>query len=197
MFYKIFFLLFISTNVIANVYIGSEFSYSQYNSNVTEQYKLNSKGTGYSLILGKTIQFIGLEAFYKLKDTTAPITHESTSYDRIEKSYTYGLALRVNLQYTYFKVGYALNHQVGQIQDSSGSTVNDERMNAIYKTSTNDNGTTSGLSYGLGIQYRWSKALRFTLGYEAYKTGRVNENYQQINIGIIFKLPDLSPDLTE
>jgi opacity protein-like surface antigen len=197
MLFKFCFFIFISTNIFANIYIGSEYGYSQYNSNTTEQYNLNSKGTDYSLILGKAIQFIGLEIYYKSNNSIAPIIHESLNYNRVEKSKTYGLNLRINLEYTYLKIGYALNNQVGIIQNSQGEQINDDKINSIYETSSKNNSTTSGLSYGFGLQYRWNKSLRFTLGYECLKTGRDNENYQQINLGIIFKLPEISPNLTE
>lgn len=193
----LFWLVIFSFPLFSSTYVGGEVGKSQYISSVTEKYNLKSIGNDYTLSFGKSVQYIGFEAYLKLHDTTSKITHNSVDYRRIEKATTYGANIRFNLEYTYFKLGYALHSLKGQINTTSGVSVNDTTMNAIYQTGDSYNKTTGGIAYGLGFQYRFTKSLRMTLGYDYYETGRSSEHFHQISTGIIIKLPDFDVNFEE
>jgi predicted porin len=176
---------------VAAVYLGGNFGYTNFGSNVTDQYQISSSGKSYGALVGFKVQFLGIEGFYQRLNSMGDISHNSVKYKLVNNATAIGGALRINLNLVYLRAGYSTYTVEEGINNSDGVSQNNTAMNRIYEVSA-ENGHSTGGIFGGGFQFRFGKKLRLTLDFTRYNLSTLNSYYNVATAGVVINLPDVN-----
>lgn len=178
-------ILLFSASASAALYMGGNYGYSSYKSDVVDKYHLNQKGNSYGGFFGIGKDYIGLEGYYQRLETKGKIKHDGESYDFNTNATAIGAALRFSLNAFYFRLGtgrYTLQQKATTADASSQQAVDE-----IYKIQNNV--TKNGALIGAGAHKRFGNNFLTFIDYSRHQISG-NGSYDVISVGIAFNLPD-------
>lgn len=169
----------------ASSYIGGNYGYSTFSSPEVKEYKLNQKGPSYGGFFGIGKDFVGLEGFYQVFNTTGKIKHDGESYDFDSSASGMGAALRFSFEFFYLRLGmgrYNLKQKI-DISDDSIRRAADEIYNVQNGVSKN------GVLFGIGLHKRLGNSIVTFIDYTRNQISGVG-NYDALSIGLSFNIPE-------
>ncbi len=168
----------------ASAYIGGQYGYSRYTSDITNKYKLNQKGAGYGGFFGFGKEFIGIEGFYQSLKTSGKVKHDGESDDFNTNAVAIGAALRLSFAFYYLRAGigsYTLDQKI-----TAQTTQTQQTADKVYQV---EQGVKrNGVLLGAGLHKRFGEIVTF-IDYSRHQISGAG-NYDSISVGLSFNIPE-------
>ncbi len=178
------FILLLSLRASASAYLGLQYGYSQYSSDITDKYKLNQKGANYGGFFGFGKEFIGLEGFFQSLNTTGKVKHDGESLDFNTNATAIGAALRLSFAFYYLRAGigsYTLNQEV-----KANTAASQQTADKVYDVQ--DGVKKNGVLLGFGLHKRLGEFVTF-IDYTRHQIAG-GGNYDSFSAGVSFNIPE-------
>lgn len=178
-------LIIFSFGAYASSYIGGNYGYSSFTSPEVKEYKGNQKGPTYGGFIGVGKDFVGLEGFYQVFNTTGKIKHDGESYDFNSTASGMGAALRFSFDFFYLRLGvgrYNLKQKL-DIDDSSIRNAADKIYNVQNGVSKN------GVLLGIGLHKRLGNSFVSFIDYTRNQVTGIG-SYDALSVGLSFNIPE-------